>query len=384
MRQRSVHIHGCCGQEMARILERVQSELRYCYDCFHWFVEEEWEEHCLTHLKSITSRLCGSIQYCNILLRPYFCPFCIGNDVLPAASRWKSWTREEKLRKHLEAHLEISRWPLQCPHPLCSLHISDEKNFLYHLSDSHSLKTRRLDIRRSQKQTTWGTFIGWNPKDVGQKRNREDEEDTLLSRQRKQQKGSENSPKEIGFIPPILPSEESTVSISQTPELASSSSISLPQLDMLPVLDTLDSSRNKQWNRPYNEPDLVDRLSETDVDAFIPQSPDEGALFSQFLRSRSPSSSRDDTLVDYNESTASSPPTIAPQNMNHTSEDRPQMAVSFDHPTVDPKTFIRAKPRIKLKLGQPNPHPRPMKLRLSQPKHKTACNPVRRSLRRKS
>lgn len=87
MRQRSVHIHGCCGQEMARILERVQSELRYCYDCFHWFVEEEWEEHCLTHLKLITSRLCGSIQYCNILLRPYFYPFCIGNDVLPAVSR---------------------------------------------------------------------------------------------------------------------------------------------------------------------------------------------------------------------------------------------------------------------------------------------------------
>lgn len=153
---------------------------------------------------------------------------------------------------------------------------------------------------------------------------------------------------------------------------------------MLPVLDTLDLSRNKQWNRPYNELDLVDRLSETDIDAFIPQSPDKGALFSQFLRSRSPSSSRNDTLVNYNESTASSPPTIAPQNMNYTSEDRPQMAVSFDYPTVDPKTFIRAKPRIKLKLGQPNPHPRPMKLRLSQPKHKTACNPVRRSLRRKS
>ena len=368
---------------MARTLERVQNELRYCYDCFHWFVEEEWEEHCLTHLKSITSRLCGSIQYCNILLRPYFCPFCIGNHVLPAASRWKSWTREEKLRKHLEAHLDISRWPLQCPHPLCSLHISDEKTFLYHLSDSHSLHTRQLD-RRSQKQTSWGTFVGWKLNAVGQKRNRNDEDETLLSRQTKRHKRSENSLEETGLIPSILPSEDSTISIPQTPELASSSSISLPHLDMLPVSDDLRSSRNEQRSQPHDESIWVDHLSATDVYVSIPRSPDESALFSQFLRSRSPSGSGDNTLDDYDENRASSPPTIAPQDMNLASEDRPQLATLLDHRTIDPETFTRTKPRITLRLGQPNPHSRPQKLRLSQPKHKAVCKPNSRSLRRKS
>ena len=379
---------------MTRTLERVQSELRYCYDCFDWFVEEEWEEHCLIHLNSITSRLCGSIQYCYILLRPFFCPFCIGNTVLPAASRCKSWTREEKLREHLEAHLDIARWPLRCPHPLCSLHISDEGTFLYHLSDSHSLRTRRLEIKRSQKQTNSGTFVGWKLNAVGQKRRRKDEAEALLSRQNKRHKGStltENSLTEIEFVSPISPSEGSTISISQTCELPYSPSISLPQMDMLPSLDNSGLSRHGQRSQPNNEPNWVNRRSETDVDVSIsqppddvsvsiPQSPDEGALFSQFLRSRSPSSSGDDTKDDYDGNTASSPPTIAPQDTYLVSENHPQTAAIFNHRTVDPKT---TKPRITLKLGQPKLNSRPKTLRLSQPKHKAACKPSRRSLRRK-
>ncbi|KAI9807092.1 MAG: hypothetical protein M1825_005809 [Sarcosagium campestre] len=40
-RQQSMHIHTCRRQELARKLERMPSELNYCYECFDWFVEED-------------------------------------------------------------------------------------------------------------------------------------------------------------------------------------------------------------------------------------------------------------------------------------------------------------------------------------------------------
>ena len=119
--QRSTHIHNCCRNQLACTLERLHSELKYCFACFDWFVEEEWDQHCQMHLKSITSKRCGCITHCHTLFRPDFCPFCMGDNRLPALSRWTSWTREAKLWSHLESHLEASRWPLECPHPLCNV-----------------------------------------------------------------------------------------------------------------------------------------------------------------------------------------------------------------------------------------------------------------------
>ena len=138
--RRSTHIHNCLHKELACTLGRLQAELKYCFICFCWFVEEEWDKHCETHLKSITSKRCASITYCHTLVRPAYCPFCIGDNRLAASSRWISWTREAKLWRHLQSHLEASHWPLICPHPLCSLTLNDETSFLYHLSDVHSLR----------------------------------------------------------------------------------------------------------------------------------------------------------------------------------------------------------------------------------------------------
>ena len=117
---RSSHIHTCLKIELAETLERQQSELQYCYFCYDWFVEEEWDQHCKTHIKSISSRRCASITYCNTLFRPVFCPFCLSDKRLPASVRWRSWTKEAKMWNHLESHLEASLWPSACPHPLCS------------------------------------------------------------------------------------------------------------------------------------------------------------------------------------------------------------------------------------------------------------------------
>lgn len=74
--QRSTYIHHCRQIELAKTLERMPSELQYCFICFDWYVEEEWDQHCQTHLESVTSKRCASITDCNTLVRPAFCPFC--------------------------------------------------------------------------------------------------------------------------------------------------------------------------------------------------------------------------------------------------------------------------------------------------------------------
>lgn len=353
----------------------MRSELRYCYDCFDWFVEEEWEEHCLIHLNSITSKLCGSIYYCNVLLRPFFCSFCIGTHIVPAASRWKSWTREDKLREHLDAHLDISRWPRQCPHPLCGLQINNERSFLYHLSDSHSLRTRQLEVKRGQKQANLGTSIDWTPKAVNQKRNRKDADEPIFSRHSKRPKNAtlvKDGLKEISSIP------QGSMSISETSELAFTPSISPLDTDVLPSKDDFDFSGNGQQGQSHNTRNWSNCLSETSADGSMLQ-PDEDALFAQFLRSRSPSCLRNDTVLEYSKDTAASPHITAPQNLCLVSKDR----ALFDHHIVDLKNPVKAKPRITLRLSQPKPNLRPKTLRLKQPKRKSNCKLIRQGPKRK-
>ncbi len=60
------------------------------------------------HVTSLTSKRCATITYCHTLVRPAFCPFCLGNQGEPASRRWESWTREAKLWAHLWTHLDVS------------------------------------------------------------------------------------------------------------------------------------------------------------------------------------------------------------------------------------------------------------------------------------
>ena len=137
----STHIYKCRQEEVARTLQQSEAaELRYCFTCFDWFVEEEWDQHCQIHLQSLTFNRYGSITYCHTLFRPTFYSFCLGNSrpAVPALSRWSSRTRVEKIRDHLQQHHGSCSWPRKCRHPLCYLSLTDV--FLYHLSDVHSLQ----------------------------------------------------------------------------------------------------------------------------------------------------------------------------------------------------------------------------------------------------
>ena len=125
---------------------------------------EEWDDHCLEHLTSISSKRCASITYCNTLFRPAFCPFYIGDERLRPSSQWQSWTKESKLWNHLTTHISACRWPLTYPHPLCSLEFTDETLFLYYLKDVHDLeisakmKKSRSNRRDSPNSMRWVTY----------------------------------------------------------------------------------------------------------------------------------------------------------------------------------------------------------------------------------
>ncbi len=165
------------------MLERSLSELKYCFACFDWFVEEEWDRHCLTHLRSIASKRCASITHCNTLFRPAFCPFCLGDVCLLASSRWTSWTREAKLWEHLKTHLVTVCWPRQCPHPSYSLEIESETSFLYHLHDIHHLQMS-ASLQRSWSNKHDRKELIWTPEGMSQQEKRKRHTRALRPRRR--------------------------------------------------------------------------------------------------------------------------------------------------------------------------------------------------------
>ena len=50
------------------------------------------------------------------------------------------------MRAYLDDHMDRSRWPLKCPHPLCEAEegFSNRLLFLYHLDDAYDLDTRQM------------------------------------------------------------------------------------------------------------------------------------------------------------------------------------------------------------------------------------------------
>lgn len=392
--QRSTHIHKCRHRELACTLERLQPELRYCFTCFSSFVEEEWDEHCQMHLKSITSKRCASITYCHTLVRPAFCPFCMGDNRLDAASRWNSWTRETKLWSHLQSHLDASHWPLKCPHPLCSQQLNDETSFLYHLSDVHSLRLSPRVKKYQQQERISEPLINWTPDTASQKRKRQDgSEQKLQSRKRnkgvlKTNYSNEQYPHQS--LDPKAPDAILTASSRMSSEISFTDTAADDNPQDLLELTHSEPTSPPDADESYMTTDIspsenflerLNDLPETKTDECELPSLAHDALFSLYLRSRSPSCSLAKGICDNNNnnnnnndgSLASQTVTLSDICLS-TVEDI-HLAESIDYDTIKPENVPvkTKKPRITLRIRQPEPRPEPKKLlRLSQPKQALA------------
>ncbi len=258
--QRSTHIHNCCHKELACTLERLQPELRYCFAWFSSFVEEEWDKHWQMHLKSITSKRCVSITYCYTLVRPAFCPFCMGDNRLDVSS-----------------------------------YMSSESSFT----------------------------------------------DTA----------ADDSPQDL-------------------PELTHSEPTSPPDADESYM--TTDISPSENFLEPLKD------LPETKIDGCELPSLAHDALFSLYLRTRSPSCSFAKGIWDNNNNDGSlASQTVTPSDICLSTVEDIHLAESIDHNTIKPENVSvkTKKPRITLRIRQPEPRPKSRKLlRLSQPKQALAQN----------
>lgn len=306
------------------------------------------------HIKSITSKRCASITYCNTLLRPAFCPFCLG-DNQPAASasaRWNFWTREAQLRDHLRRHLAKSRWPLNCPHPLCTLQLNNETLFLYHLSDVHSLRTSLHMNKCQQKEHDSESFINWAPDTKSQKRKRQnkDEQETRPSKQNKgplkidwgneqtrRQTLDGKPPHKIRTTSPYTSTEVSFSDMvgdgnpQDLPELTCSGATSPPDVNELSPMNNMSSSENSQRRELHDHQlEWLRNLPGTTSDKFMPSLQDEDALFSLYLRSQSPSCSSTKTIGhDNNNNQSIHSHTVAPSDICLSVEEDPHLA-GFD------------------------------------------------------
>ena len=320
----------------------------------------------------------------------------MGDSRLPASSRWTSWTREAKLWSHLESHLEASHWPLECPHPLCSLQLPDETMFLYHLDDVHSLRMspnmnkRRLTGRNSEP------LVNWTPGTASHKRKRQDRGGQDL-RSPKRTKGplqiklriEQSSDLSLDRKTPdraqaTASGGSSEASITQAatdddpqdlPDMVYSKPMSPPDTDELHSMDTLCLNQNflqKELNSELRD------LPETNTDEHESSLPGEDALFSQYLHSRSPSCFSIQGIGGNHDSDGGIyPQTVNPRDICLCAEEDPHPADLIDQNAAKPED-IPVKTHITLRICQPKPRPKPkVLLRLIQPKQA----PAQRSLR---
>lgn len=369
----------------------MPSELQYCFACFDWYVEEEWDQHCRMHIESITTNRCASITYCNTLVRPAFCPFCLGDKQLPVSTRWSSWTREAKLWHHLGEHLVTASWPRKCPHPLCSLDLESEMSFLYHLNDVHSLQMsasmqKSRPSKRDCKAPTWVPGAGSQKGE--RKRQDEEEQELRLSNKRfkPNTRDDEENPKPPGHL-----FDPRATNISQTSRSLETPQVALVDLtaddDMLPDLSHDISLLSPDTDETHSLDNFSQRenilptslMGEPEHDSDKVQMLADHALFSEIVRSPSPAlchigvdHDRDDLR------TSTSPQTIVPANICLSPERDPHLAELATErvPDVTPKNTQTKRPCVTL-------HVRPTKT-ASKPKVSLRLNPPKRAPKPKS
>ena len=114
-------------------------QVKYCWECFtfHDGRSSEFEEHCATHLPSMTSQHYEVMVYRHTTIRAGYCIECMWDDKLAASCRMRAFDRSNALRAHLEEHIEQKYWPSVCSDPLCNHESMNELDYRRHLHDAH-------------------------------------------------------------------------------------------------------------------------------------------------------------------------------------------------------------------------------------------------------
>ena len=138
-RERSSHIHQCSRKVEAKRLGQLSSRMEYCYFCNRWFAQgEDWDSHCRQKHLSPPPTDCGVLTRCNTMIKPSFCPLCLGQPGLAPSIRMKSWLRNADALDHIfKSHFTE---PFHCT--LCKETLGTRDAVEHHLADRHNLSGR--------------------------------------------------------------------------------------------------------------------------------------------------------------------------------------------------------------------------------------------------
>ncbi|KAF8652167.1 hypothetical protein AX16_004524 [Volvariella volvacea WC 439] len=163
--KRSRHVYGCVKKH----LQSTRSFGEFCFLCNEWFDKAtRWESHCQSHLDREPPTQCNPFAYDKCIASPGFCPWCLGDTQLDAASRMIHFVEAREWRAHVESHISAldervsarkAPLPLQlrCPHPRpqCDRQTFDSvQRLVFHLQDVHCWMRGTSRPRRSCRTAT--------------------------------------------------------------------------------------------------------------------------------------------------------------------------------------------------------------------------------------
>lgn len=303
-------------------------------------------------------------------MRPGYCPFCLANDkTLTGPERLQSWTRDHQLWGHVEEHLKVGRWPRECPHPLCGTSVfEDAAAFRFHLVDEHQFSRTRpekpsystppskqpnenlpdggtlaVSLSRKRKQPISTDALQWVP--------RQNSDDTHIITDEvafsRAPKRRQHSPP--GICPAALSLEQNLAVNHAAYSIKPSAILSDPYLSGTESDKTLIEDE-------YNL--TAPRCASPDSTGWAPVPDDDGdeILFSQYLRSPSPSpaSSPEDASSESSAITSVKCPPRQTCGSPRLSSATAASVVREESATREGETcHVRTVPRIRLRVSQP-------------------------------
>ncbi|RSL83113.1 hypothetical protein CEP52_016802 [Fusarium oligoseptatum] len=148
------HIYDCHRTAAAE----ADGFAELCFLCNEWFCGiGAWETHCQHHLDHPDSlpTWCDPLAYGGVLARAGYCPFCLGDERMPASVRMyqfkKRWTWLDHIQTHIR-ELENAARPLNCPRPHahCPGKFDSVLDLQFHLQDAFGIE-RSNDAKKIKR-----------------------------------------------------------------------------------------------------------------------------------------------------------------------------------------------------------------------------------------
>ncbi|KAI0525805.1 hypothetical protein F5B22DRAFT_587822 [Xylaria bambusicola] len=125
-----LHVYDC--------RKRNCPSAEFCFLCNEWFSDPEaWEQHCRHHLEHDPLPVELAWQRIESTFLPGYCPFCLWDPYLGAASRLHPFCSRDSWENHIRSH--GVEWLARCPDKRCAEPCDDAQTFSYHMYDVHRI-----------------------------------------------------------------------------------------------------------------------------------------------------------------------------------------------------------------------------------------------------